>query len=1503
MASDLGLLHHGHRCVWHLLFAADDELSAGCVVERQEVGHFACIQIPLPGKMGTSSDVLYALEEKLMDYYSRGPLASHAMWSWPDSEAVLSAYNHIMEGDTLRDFLQLFDNYRYDGYQITDAKVVYPHQNHLSHEIPPPSPDMTDEELDRYIWPTAALNRDNQSYTGFLWIQLSMTEITFEQGVGNVRTSRQRIISKWESVLELPIQVGSIRCNMAIMRSYLSDPKWSTRARAYLERIKWEYLLPDGYFIISGKFKKVNISDRLMMNMQYIVKMEKPVKLKDTSVAAIKHITCEVRSVRQDIGLSFMKVFLALPGKVKPLSSMDNQTFKFYNTVIVMTIDEMLPYPLNIFDMVRAYGVIVLDNDANNMDDPMHTLMQYIREYSYGDQEAMRMAEITMHAAMSATIDSIFAGYASIFLDVGNRSIEAIDEARDELSTIMREKIFPHCEIDDDPQGSFNAKIRFLAMMVVDLVLATTGDSKKGLKVRLEPTNRKDFIYKRWETVGHAIKDHIRGMFIPHVRIKNIDGVSIRTRETTPINTMMRHKGELISFMHRNQWPIRYKAKDVRHIQSGDYASGYVDDIHPTNIVAILNAIRTVKISTSGPNTADTRMVYPSQWALQCPVNTPENDNIGLNNNLAEACLISNDLLAHEKEALAMVLSDMRVEEDTEGSCMLILDGCPLQFVMPEQAVDTLRQKRSTGDISRGIGIAFRTLWAQELPPGIPVVVVRTSHGRPIVPLISLKEGRFHVQDMLENMGTRTIEDLMDDGIIEFVDAYEMVFNTIIADRGVYDATDVHTHAMIKPGHILSQATNCLSFLEHNTAARGIYATKHMEQAIGRPFIHPEDRFDHDINYLNNPELPLISSSTLRRITSPNVPGGVNVSERNVGFGRNMRIACMSLIGNNDDGIHMSESLAKSGMFDGEHVRITTSDWSTIPSSTTYEWLISDETNREIIHKETGQGIPDPNFSSSVITPYGRPYIIEVPEDTLKDRPLVDKQSYGSPIADEPCNLYELYPGELYARYGYRSSIITMYSNTDTGETKEIVTIPGKAPIAIPGMTAIQTYIGPRIYQMALMYAYQETEVTTNNRPNIVEFYDSSITLDPIDTRFTVYEDGWHHMGPTSIPAVRILNTPGTVTRQGIPVGIRPRRHVKRGDTAIKIMKRVIDVPLSEAVSHKGEREKFEITFGYLDGIHPGTITKIRSNMPIGVKPGNKYTIFHAQKSVVAKILPDDEMPIAKWSNQVLHKDEEMHIDIAFNPLSFPSRMTMGMEYEVLFSGTIRYIYELKHEDGRSYRKVYEDDKEEFDDIMSSVYGIDGASAIMELLMDTTCFIHDNLERLKICEDLREKIGIPSSGLCRVEIGGEPVANNILCGNVFQAALPHLVDNKRRARGYVGSKDFLTHQPVKGRRRDGGANTGIMETDAYKAHGARKLLWERLSRVSDFITLRKCPRCGGLVTHDVLIDKYICMDCQLEMTESETIKHDTVVSWHLMRMYARAAGMDILESFKDTEKK
>lgn len=54
--------------------------------------------------------------------------------------------------------------------------------------------------------------------------------------------------------------------------------------------------------------------------------------------------------------------------------------------------------------------------------------------------------------------------------------------------------------------------------------------------------------------------------------------------------------------------------------------------------------------------------------------------------------------------------------------------------------------------------------------------------------------------------------------------------------------------------------------------------------------------------------------------------------------------------------------------------------------------------------------------------------------------------------------------------------------------------------------------------------------------------------------------------------------------------------------------------------------------------------------------------------------------------------------------------------------------------------------------------------------------------------------------------------------------------SKVRATGPI---DILTHQPVQGRKRQGGIRFGEMERDALLAHGTSFLLQDRLMNCSD----------------------------------------------------------------------
>lgn len=1442
-------------------------------------------------------------------------------WSSPDIEGVISSANLLQSDYGLNDFMKQFKGYkyRYDEREVSikRAKITYPHvYNNRDHNIPAPHPSMTDDELSKYVWPMSYLNRENKNYIASLWIDIGDSiEEFLSEDEDSVYTSSVVTESLWKRVMDIPIQVGSNRCNLAIMRSYLNDNTydtihnmtWGDRARRFLDSMRWEPLLSDGYFIIKGKMKRVNVTDKLMMNMSYVVKQSTASEYGSDKkkIIPMRERTVEVRSVKASLGLVYMRMMLVPPSasELRPGKGMNNELFKFYNSIIEVMIDKEFPEPINIFDLVRGYGVIVMGMEDTRK--PMNDLMDHIRRYSSNDKEIMRIASVSLYKAGALDVQGVVNTFRYMMIPALNQSVDERDSSNQDLSDKMRRKVLPHCDSDDLYQ-SYMVKIRFLAMMIIDLILSVT--IKHGTtSYRRDPTDRKDFAYKRWESAGHRIRDHIRSMLVARTQFKGREAY----HGTINIASMDKAANQLVDLMNRNQWPTKFRLGGTFKSKREDHKDGIVDDVPKYNLVAMVDSYRTVKISTkSGPNTGTIRRVHTSQWGQQCPANTPENANIGLNNNMAEACLISNDLTTREIEALDELISGMEQVEDGD---LLIIDGAPIGYYDPS-AYEHIRAARREGIINRGIGIARHHLWANELSKGVPIIVIRTSHGRPLVPMFIIDQNIYNVSRILELKDGVDMKGLLDEGYVEFVDAYEMVYNVVVAPW-IHDAIKDHTiytHAMIKPGHILSQASNCLSYIEHNPPARGTYGTQHIKQAIGRPFLYPEDRYDHESNYLHNPEPPLVMTDTMRRILYPKYRPTVGLQDRDVGIGRNVNIICMSFDGNNDDGIVVSQSMVDSGIFDGEHFSITTSDRSITTSNVeSYDWVIDGGTNREVRDRR-GQGLPDPSFSAGIVVPYGDPYIVEVLDTDLSNMSPVGMYN-GS-------NLYELVPGERYIRYGFYSALLITYRDNKTGGTNTYTIIPGTEPINVSGKTIVSRDKGQIIHRMALVHVdgtvlrrMKDISLDRHHRQNPASYSTlrDTYSTTTIDTRFLDRDTGM--MRPVPIPRTRLpdMDVP---TRMGVPVAIRPRRRVSRGDIATKIVRRRDTTPDAEVLDPRGDRDRFEITHGVVDGIERASITKIRSSMPIGPKPGNKYAALYAQKSVIARIAPDEEMPKARWYNSVSGRYEEMTFDIVFNPLSFPSRMTMGMEYEIYIAGTLRYLFSIPVGD-TTIGSLYHTDRDRCSTVLRDRYGI--SIDTIDTLSDSTCFIYDNEEKRQLCKRLRITLGIPPDGLYDVYLRDpetqvdstilqdlpshrewtKHIESPIVCGTVYYVALRHLVDNKRRARGYVGKKDPMTLQPVKGRRRNGGANTGTMETDAYKAHGASAMLYERLSKVSDYKQLHKCTLCGGLVSKITTNNTYRCNDCTAVLRPNQIIDHETVNSWHLFRHYVRPLGIEINEHF------
>jgi DNA-directed RNA polymerase subunit beta len=190
------------------------------------------------------------------------------------------------------------------------------------------------------------------------------------------------------------------------------------------------------------------------------------------------------------------------------------------------------------------------------------------------------------------------------------------------------------------------------------------------------------------------------------------------------------------------------------------------------------------------------------------------------------------------------------------------------------------------------------------------------------------------------------------------------------------------------------------------------------------------------------------------------------------------------------------------------------------------------------------------------------------------------------------------------------------------------------------------------------------------------------------------------------------------------------------------------------------------------------------------ISVGDKMAGRHGNKGVVAKILPQEDMPFLPDGTPV---------DIILNPLGVPSRMNIGQILETHLGWALM-------EQGRN----------------NGGSPIKAASAV---------FDGANEEQIKA--EL-QTAGLPESGKTILHDGrtGDPFDREITVGYIYMLKLHHLVEDKIHARS-TGPYSLITQQPLGGKAQFGGQRFGEMEVWALEAYGAANILQELLTVKSD----------------------------------------------------------------------
>jgi DNA-directed RNA polymerase subunit beta len=243
---------------------------------------------------------------------------------------------------------------------------------------------------------------------------------------------------------------------------------------------------------------------------------------------------------------------------------------------------------------------------------------------------------------------------------------------------------------------------------------------------------------------------------------------------------------------------------------------------------------------------------------------------------------------------------------------------------------------------------------------------------------------------------------------------------------------------------------------------------------------------------------------------------------------------------------------------------------------------------------------------------------------------------------------------------------------------------------------------------------------------------------------------------------------------------------------------------IQEEKSRKTERMKHgdELPSGVLQ------MAKIYVAIKRTLSIGDKMAGRHGNKGVIAKIMPEEDMPFL---------EDGTPLDILLNPLGVPSRMNVGQILEthlgwvasVLGFAAITPVF-----DGATESSVRELN-EEANELMTQ------RAAELE-------------EEGKPPPDNEFFIRVPETLKTQLYDGrtGEPFDQKATIGFIYMMKLHHLVDDKIHARA-TGPYSLITQQPLGGKARTGGQRFGEMEVWALEGYGAAYTLQEMLTVKSD----------------------------------------------------------------------
>ncbi len=309
----------------------------------------------------------------------------------------------------------------------------------------------------------------------------------------------------------------------------------------------------------------------------------------------------------------------------------------------------------------------------------------------------------------------------------------------------------------------------------------------------------------------------------------------------------------------------------------------------------------------------EARDLHPTQWGRLCPNETPEGQNCGLVKNAALIIDVSEEYPEDKVLKILKTLGVKQMEYEKEGYARVYLNGNLVGYIKNgAELVNEIRKRRRKGLISHLVNVRYDDITNE--------VMVNSDRGRIRRPLLVVENGKIRYNSKIREklrMGKMTVDDLVKEGIIEWIDAeeeenaYIAVYAYDVPERCEYcgralgrndvewvnpgedkillkckhcghvfevenKLTEEHTHLEIDPLLILGAIAGCIPYPHHNSSPRITMGAAMMKQSLGLSTANYRRRPDTRGHLLHYPQAPLVKTKTMDFVNFVRNPAGQN---------------------------------------------------------------------------------------------------------------------------------------------------------------------------------------------------------------------------------------------------------------------------------------------------------------------------------------------------------------------------------------------------------------------------------------------------------------------------------------------------------------------------------------------------------------------------------------------------------------------------------------------------